>query len=228
MAGHTWSRGSATPLLVSLVAMLALQAFFVTGERRTIASLLWLCVLTAGIWSARGRRATMVALVFVLAAAAPRVWFVTHPSVTTMLLTKVTASLFLVYAILHVFRTSVGPAHRPFHDRVAGALTVYLLMGLLGAVLATVIQLCWPGSYAFAPALAHAGAVPPLAEFRFVYFSFVTLATVGYGDITPVSPAAQTLAWMEAVAGQMYVAIVIAALVSLRTSGPTTDGALHG
>jgi hypothetical protein len=92
-------------------------------------------------------------------------------------------------------------------------------MGLLGAVLATVIELNSPGSYAFAPALAHVGAVPPLAEFRFVYFSFVTLATVGYGDISPVSPAAQTLAWMEAVAGQMYVAIVIAALVSLRTSG---------
>ena len=223
MATDTWSRGSAVPLLVALVVMLATQAILVVGEQRILVSILWLAVMIAGLWSAQGPRATLVAVVFVLIAAAPRAWFVTHPSVTTLLATKSTSALFLAYAIQHVFRTSVSGARRSFDDRVAGALTVYLLMGLLGAVLASVIEVGRPGSYSFSTALEqHAGPAAPLTEFRFIYFSFVTLATVGYGDITPVTPVAQTLAWMEAVAGQMFIAIVIATLVSLRTTGDRT------
>ena len=49
----------------------------------------------------------------------------------------------------------------------------------------------------------------------YVYFSFVTLTTLGYGDITPLTPVAQTLAWLEAVVGQLYLAILVARLVGL-------------
>jgi uncharacterized membrane protein len=47
------------------------------------------------------------------------------------------------------------------------------------------------------------------------YYSFVTLTTVGYGDISPVSPATRTLAWMEAITGQFYLAVIVAGLVSV-------------
>jgi hypothetical protein len=50
---------------------------------------------------------------------------------------------------------------------------------------------------------------------RYTYVSFITLATVGYGDVTPVTPLAGTLAWLEAVTGQLYLAITIARLVAL-------------
>ncbi len=54
-----------------------------------------------------------------------------------------------------------------------------------------------------------------------VYYSFVTMTTVGYGDITPVSPPARTLAWLEAMMGQFYIAVLVAALVGIRVSqGP--------
>ena len=45
------------------------------------------------------------------------------------------------------------------------------------------------------------------------YYSFITLATVGYGDVTPITPLARTLAWMEAVTGQFYLAVLVAGLV---------------
>jgi hypothetical protein len=48
------------------------------------------------------------------------------------------------------------------------------------------------------------------------YYSFVTLTTVGYGDISPVSPATRTLAWVEAVTGQFYLAVIVAGLVGGR------------
>ena len=49
----------------------------------------------------------------------------------------------------------------------------------------------------------------------FTNFSFVTMTTLGYGDISPVSPAARTLAWMQALVGQLYLAITIAGLVGI-------------
>jgi hypothetical protein len=57
------------------------------------------------------------------------------------------------------------------------------------------------------------------------YFSFVTLTTVGYGDISPVSPAARTLAWVEAVTGQFYLAVIVAGLVSVLAAKGKRAGA---
>ncbi len=72
-----------------------------------------------------------------------------------------------------------------------------------------------PNSFAISPALAassgSSGALPQLLT----YYSFVTLATVGYGDITPLSPAARTIAWIEAISGRFYLAVIVAALVSM-------------
>ena len=47
------------------------------------------------------------------------------------------------------------------------------------------------------------------------YYSFVTLTTVGYGDVTPISPMTRTFAWIEAITGQFYLAIIVAGLVSM-------------
>ena len=51
------------------------------------------------------------------------------------------------------------------------------------------------------------------------YYSFVTLTTVGYGDVSPVSAAARTLAWVEALTGQFYLAVIVAGLVSVMAAG---------
>ena len=50
------------------------------------------------------------------------------------------------------------------------------------------------------------------------YYSFITLATVGYGDVTPATPLARTLAWMEAITGQFYLAILVAGLVGFKVA----------
>ena len=60
------------------------------------------------------------------------------------------------------------------------------------------------------------------------YYSFVTLTTVGYGDVTPVSPATRTLAWMEAITGQFYLALIVAGLVSVLAARGKRDGGLCG
>jgi hypothetical protein len=59
-----------------------------------------------------------------------------------------------------------------------------------------------------------AGGQPLTEKSQMIYFSFVTMSTLGYGDITPRTPLAQTVTWMQAVTGQFYLVILIARLVN--------------
>lgn len=91
--------------------------------------------------------------------------------------------------------------------RIQGAIAVYLLLGLAWAHAYELIEYLGPGSFT--------GAFRDAGRFSsWMYFSFVTLATLGYGDIAPVHPAARSLAVAEAITGQLYLAILIARLVS--------------
>ena len=70
----------------------------------------------------------------------------------------------------------------------------------------------------------------------FTYFSFVTMTTLGYGDITPVTENARTLAWLEALIGQLYLAVMVAGFVAVHISenmrknrgDPPSDGSEGG
>lgn len=107
----------------------------------------------------------------------------------------------------HVFRE--GPITGA---RLEGAVAVYLLLALIFAEGYYFLRLVHPGAFQFAHEPAHAGA------FRsgLTYFSLITLTTVGYGDIVPVTAAARSLATMEALIGQLYPAVLIGRLVSLQ------------
>lgn len=91
--------------------------------------------------------------------------------------------------------------------RIMGAICAYLLLGLAWAYAYALVQILEPGAIEFS------GTTVP-ARYSVVYFSFITLATVGYGDIVPVHPVARALATMEALTGQLYLAILIARLVA--------------
>lgn len=93
-------------------------------------------------------------------------------------------------------------------NRMAGAVCVYLLMGLVWADLYVLLALAMDGAFA---GLAPGGVDSLLPQLT--YFSFVTLTTLGYGDVTPQVPLAGALAYLEAVLGQLYVAILIGGLV---------------
>lgn len=95
-------------------------------------------------------------------------------------------------------------------ERLFAATSVYLLMGLAFAAVYQALEQIRPGS------LAVAGSSAASLDLQTaVYFSFVTLATLGYGDVVPVSPIARSLAILEAVGAQLFVAVMIARLVSL-------------
>jgi hypothetical protein len=90
-------------------------------------------------------------------------------------------------------------------NHLLGAVTVYLLLGIGWALMLATTNRLLPD--AFRGLTSHGVG-------EFVYVSFVTLATLGFGDIVPVHPVARTLVYLEAVIGQFYVAILVANLVS--------------
>jgi len=89
--------------------------------------------------------------------------------------------------------------------KIDAAVSVYLLIGVIWQDLYILIQQLIPGSFPDAS----------LTSGDFLYFSFITLSTLGYGDITPVNGPAQALAYTEAILGQLYLTILVARLVGL-------------
>ena len=98
-------------------------------------------------------------------------------------------------------------------DRLVGGICVYLLLGLLWAIGYTLIEIASPGSFN-----GIERAVDGSWQSDWLYFSFVTMTTLGYGDISPASPLARLLAYMQATVGLFYIAILVAGLVGAYVS----------
>jgi voltage-gated potassium channel len=102
-------------------------------------------------------------------------------------------------------------------DSVFGAICAYLLFGLAWALTYSAIHTVTPDALSFPEERAPCGSAD-VVQFtgfsRFIYYSFVTMTTLGYGDVTPVGHISRALTWVQAVTGQFYVAVVIAWLVS--------------
>jgi hypothetical protein len=97
-------------------------------------------------------------------------------------------------------------------EHLYAALSAYLLAGVFFGVLYLVIEQSWPGSFAVAGAIVGPDGFSSASA---IYFSFVTQATLGYGDVVPVGEVARGLAIVQAVAGQLYLAVMVARLVSM-------------
>ena len=171
-----------------------------------------------------GRRSLLIAAALVTPGILGEVSFFAFQTEATRLFAGISVSLFLAYVALVVFRASVFGSGRMSSDRLAGAISVYLLLGLCWAMAYGVIAALAPGSF-------NGVGAPTPEQSRdvqnFIYFSFVTLTTLGFGDIAPVTLGARTLVWMEAVFGQLYLAVTIARMVSLQISGsdhPPAEG----
>ena len=96
---------------------------------------------------------------------------------------------------------------------------VYLLVGLTWAALYIFIDILYPNSF------IDVGDNIAITAPRFLFFSYITLTTVGYGTMTPITDPARSLALLEAIIGQLYLAILVARLVGLHISKPKAPDA---
>jgi voltage-gated potassium channel len=101
-------------------------------------------------------------------------------------------------------------------DGVLGAICGYLLAGIAWGSLYLLVESLVPGAFNVHPAIAGQLGGWYSRQSLFDYYSLMTLTTLGYGEITPITPPATSLTWMEAMFGQFYIAVIVAQLVGLR------------
>lgn len=209
------------PLLTALTVMLAILLFAVGPMQAAgIAvahefGIAFGLVLVVAVYVVSG---SVIALAAVLAAdgcvVAATVMRLSHPSETGILLD---ASAWLIAGatlIIVVARAVFAPGQINFH-RVIGAVLLYLSIGLVFVALFCFVAIFEPDAFTGIGTLHDNLAVAG----NLIYFSFVTLTSVGYGDIVPVHPYARGLANVEAVIGQLYPATLLARLVTLELEG---------
>jgi hypothetical protein len=122
---------------------------------------------------------------------------------------------FLSFAVWVILR-GVFRSRRIGADQIIGAFSGYLLAGVVWANLYVAIDLLVPHSFHVSEGLVWQLQNDDSRRLLFCYFSFLTLTTVGYGDLTPLAPMACSLAWLEAMFGQFYVAVFVGQLIGLK------------
>jgi hypothetical protein len=200
-----------TALLVVLVAavfvMPVIAPLGTTGEIVNDVSLtLVLLSAAAAIAERQSVQVTAVSLCLFAVVLRWLEWLV--PSSISLLVREGSALLALAL-VTGIVATRVFAGGTVTLDRITGAVVLYLLLGIAWAAAYELVAIHVADAFI-------GGDIHAKGPVRWLYFSFVTLTTVGYGDITPVARAARSLAALEALIGQLYPASILARLVSLR------------
>ena len=123
-------------------------------------------------------------------------------------LTGLTASLMFLFFSTYIAITHILFSGRVTANKIVGSLCIYLLIGVIWGLIYLFIAVIFPEAF-------HNDL--PFDKYSdmwdYFYFSFVTLTTLGYGDITPTLPLVRSLAYLEAICGQFYLTILVASLV---------------
>jgi len=222
-----------TALLVALVALFAVRPFLGdTGASAVVFSLVLLVVLLVAVLTiqvdemagagrallVKRRVVSFVGIGLAMVALGERLWVFFAPSPRQTLLGSASWLLLMSYITWSQLR-SLLKQREVTGDTISMAIAVYLLLALTWGLLYIVIFASQPEAFHF--------ATPPAAEVhRFpilIYFSLTTLATIGFGDITPLSLQARYAAVAEGIAGQFFLAVLVARLVGLQMSQAATQ-----
>jgi hypothetical protein len=211
MADVMRGRGPCTFVLLALIGLILLYPYLEGGlPGRIILGVLYTMVLLGGAY-AMGQSRRLLILGFGLALLGVALQWITLlvQSVTMLRLAAIAYAVFLALMIGEVLRYILkrGPVTA---DKLHGALAGYIMIAFLWAFFFTLTESFNPGS--FAPEHVMRG---DSAFFRLLFFSFTTLTTTGFGDITPVTDQARSLVIIEEFAGVFFVGVLIARLAGL-------------
>ncbi len=197
-------------LLSTLVLMILISPLFEGSLMGSFANTgLYTVVLMAVVYGmSESQRVRLIALVWALLAIVLLWWDAADRTSPVHIAGLVVFVVLNSVAIILVFRRIFQDEAVTF-DTICHAVALYLLLGVTFALTYFIVNLAITESFADLPATVDSGWT------SFLYFSFATLTTLGYGDVTPDLPFVKIWAVMEAVVGVLYIAILVARLVSL-------------
>ena len=215
-------RLSAVELLIALGLLFFSLPFVeeIKGGDIIVSILLSLVLISAVLAVANRRRTFVVAVLLAIPAVVGR--WINHfrPDLLPPAIFLVAGLVLVAFVVANLLRFILR-APSVNAEVLCASISAYLMLGLIWTMAYWLVDQLTPGgAFSF-----NTNAGPrSINGFNAFYFSFITLSTVGYGDITPVSTIARWLAAMEAMTGLLYVAVLIARLVSLYSAPrPTED-----
>jgi hypothetical protein len=203
-------------LLISLILLLVTSPFVMEVRYgHLIEAAVFTLVLLAAVLALGGRRRTLIAACTLVTPALIGNWWwhVQPDDVGARVFSLVALVVFVVFVIGHLLRFILC-APRVTSDVLAAAVSTYLMLGIAWSFAYMLVGRLVPRAFIF-----NSDSNRQMDGFEAVYFSFVTLSSVGYGDITPAANVARMLAIMEAITGVFYLALLVARLVGLYTTG---------
>ena len=210
-------------LLLLVVVLLALMTQPLLAHAGLAARLAYDLLIAAGavavllvVFEERWERG--LAVVLALPGIALTVALYTVPAALTtaaVIAYHLSAALFLGFAVVVIVRDLFRQEAIRF-DELIGAFAGYLLLGIVWGSLYVVVEVLAPGSFSVQPEIRWQLDDWHLRRALFNYVSFATMAGLGYSDVTAVAPLANTLAWLEAMSAQFFLAVVIAQVVGMK------------
>ena len=208
-----------TVALLVLLFLIALAEQTAAAWGRGVMQLGFFAVLSVAVWTVHENRGLfrsgLGALGILVLLTVVQYWF-SHSGLRLGQLALL-ASLFcgITWLAFKQVLFSRGPIDR---NRLLGAVSIYLLLGLIWALIYVGIVEIHPGAFNGDVTGSWVESIP-----EFVYFSFVSLTTLGYGDISPATPITRFVVYLEAIIGQLYLAIMVAGLVGISISDRITN-----
>ncbi len=200
-------------LLIFIIAVILVGPLFegFIGVRILI-DILWSAIFVSAIYAISQKKRHILIAVLLALPMLGSIWtkyFVQNKALVVV--GSLCGAAFFLFAIIQML-LFIYSHKEVTRDLIVGAAVVYLFMALMWTFIFVVVETLHPGSFN----LPEGQDIE--ATRQFVYYSFVTLTTLGYGDITPITSMARSLCILEAVIGQLYLVVQVAWLVGVHVS----------
>ena len=200
-------------LLITILLMLIIAPILDNFiQTRILTDILLTAILFEIIFTIRSSRSQLIVGVILVLPLIAATWAPLFIQAFTIgLASRIFGVLFFGFAVVNILRT-VFKAEEVTVELIFAAVVAYLLIAIMWAFLYMILDLLAPGSFSF-PSEGFR-----TLTMRFEYLSFITITTLGYGDITPLTNEASALTMMEALIGQIYMVVLVAWLVGMHVS----------
>lgn len=203
-------------LFICIVLLMVLRPFLVhVDQRNMIMELFFSAILISGIYAVSEKRSTFFISLIIGIPAILAQWTTYIPKIHSFpIAAEVLSTVFFAYISANIL-AFIFKEKNVTADLIIGAICAYFLVGFFWSSIYTIMEMVQPGSFLIPEGVGNLGSL-------FNYYSFVTLTTLGYGDVTPLSEAARSLSVLEAAMGQLYITVLIARLVGLHIAQTST------
>jgi len=208
MANFKYLNNKFLYLLLALLLFFIFDSLFVEAKKNYISNIVFTFTILVSLYAIIDTKKPLVFASIILGLAALVVSWSGGVMAIDMATEVFLLSLYILFfALITIITLASTLKHQPVTvNTLYGAICAYLLIGLTSSFIYQLIFTLNPNAFTQMTASA-------IDNTHFIYYSFVTLTTLGYGDTTPTSSIAQLVSWIEAVTGQVYLTMLIAELV---------------